>query len=185
MSQEIEILMARHAKSWANRRDITVFGNAESPLDLKGEGQAIGMNMVFEEQYGIIPELYEEPVLASTFVRPQQTAHMAGFKRIVADEILNESEIPPELLAGSRVVEKHANERWIPEELKDRAKKFVDLIREGELGYQIYFSHGFFIASVLEVVSDEYAEQGEQSPHHFDERRGYIPHLATITTINL
>lgn len=177
--------MARHAKSWANRRDITVFGNAESPLDPKGEGQATLMNAVFDEEHGIVPEEYDEPVLASTFVRPQQTAHLAGFRRIVADDILNESEIPPNLLAGSRVVEKHAAERWIPEELRDRAKRFVSLVREGELDYQIYFSHGFFIASVLEVVSDEHAARGEESPHLFDERRGYIPHLAKITPITL
>jgi broad specificity phosphatase PhoE len=185
MSQGIEVLMARHAKSFANRRDITVFDNAGSPLDLKGESQATGMNAVFEEEFGIVPELYEEPVLASTFVRPQQTAHLAGFKRIVADEILNESEIPPHLLSGSRVVEKHAQERWIPEGLRARAKKFVSLVREGELGYQIYFSHGFFIAAVLEVVSDEHKSQGEESPHPFDETRGYIPHLAKITPITL
>lgn len=177
--------MARHAKSWANRRDITVFGNAESPLDPKGEGQAVGMNAVFDEEFGIVPELYEEPVLASTFVRPQQTAHLAGFKRIVADEILNESEIPAHLLAGSRVVEKHAQERWIPEELRERAKRFIDLVRKGELEYEIFFSHGFFIAAVLEVVSDEHKAQGEESPHPFDEARGYIPRLATITPITL
>lgn len=177
--------MARHAKSWANRRDITVFDNAESPLDAKGESQAVGMNAVFKQEFDIVPEDYEEPVLASTFVRPQQTAHLAGFKRIAADEILNESEIPPHLLSGSRVVEKHAHERWIPEELRARAKRFVELVRAGELDYQVYFSHGFFIASVLEVVSDEHAARGEVSPHVFDEARGYIPRLATITPVTL
>jgi hypothetical protein len=59
------------------------------------------------------------------------------------------------------------------------------LVREGELDYQIYFSHGFFIAAVLEVVSDEHKARGEESPHPFDEARGYIPKLARITPIIL
>ncbi len=179
-----EILLARHAKSYANLRDVA-FGNVESPLTDEGLEQAAGLNHVFREQYGIDPESYGQAVAVSELLRTQQTARGAGFQILKTEPVINETEIPPELLGGRMVIEKHVKENWIPSELRERAQRFLELVRRGELGYQIYFTHGFFIASVVAEISDEYAARQQESPYLFKAGRGYIPRLATITPASL
>ncbi len=179
-----EILLVRHSKSFANVRDMA-FGNVESPLNPEGEIQAAALNAVFREEYGIEPELYEEPVAASEFTRTQQTARMAGFRLVKIEPITNETEVPRELLQGRLILEKHVREGWIPDELHQRAQRFLELVRRGELGYQIYFAHGFFIASVLAEVSNEHLARQQESPHRFDQRRGYIPRLSTVNLVSV
>lgn len=179
-----EILLTRHARSYANLRD-PAFGNVESPLDEKGIGQAVLLGTIFRRDHGIEPKFYPKAVLASEYTRPQETARRAGFKYIVVNAIINESSIDRELLSGRQIINKHKEEGWIPPETQARAQRFLSLVRQGELGYQIYFTHGLFIASVLSELSAEAAAQGEEPQHKFDEERGFIPLLATITPVTV
>ncbi len=176
-----EILLVRHAQSYANIRD-AAFGNEESPLTEKGVQQAVKLRDTLVSVHDIEPSSYERFVLASMFKRPQQTAQSAGFSNIHTNAIINESEVPVELLRGNMVIEKHAHERWVPQELQDRARRFLDLVHGGALEYELFFTHGFFIAAVL----TELEQQGLLSERHvFDEKRGYIPYLATVTPVTL
>lgn len=175
-----EILLTRHAKSYANARD-PAFGNVESPLDEKGIGQTVQLGATFSSDHDIVPKFYPRAVLASEYKRPQETARHAGFKYIRVSPIINESAIDRELLSGRQIITKHKEEGWVPPETRERAQKFLSLIRQGELEYQIFFTHGLFIASVLSELSAEAAARGEEPQHTFDEERGFIPLLATIT----
>lgn len=179
-----EILLTRHAKSYANARDVA-FGNEESPLNDKGAEQAKDLTNSFREHHGINPVIYGRAVVASEFVRPYQTAQLAGFTQIERSGLINEVVIDPELLAKGLILTKHRDERWIPPQLQDRATEFIDKVRLGELAYQIYFTHGFFIAAVLDNLSVEYEARGEPSPYAFDAIRGFIPKLATITPVSI
>lgn len=177
-----ELLLTRHAKSYANARDLA-FGNEESPLNEDGIAQAWSLNEIFKESHGISPEKYDAAVAASTYVRPQQTARCAGFKNIEITPLVNEVTIAADMLGKGEIIKKHRLEGWVPPELQDRAAEFIQQARAGQLDYQIYFTHGFFIAAVLDNLSSEHEARGEPSPYVFDERRGYIPKLATITPV--
>jgi len=181
-----EILLVRHAKSYANKQDFTVFGNEDSPLeDEKGIPQAIALNGLFKQHHGISPESYSHPVLASKYVRPQQTAQYAGFEYIDASELINESNLERAHLSGKDAIAKHARERWVPDETKERAIRLIECVRSGELAYEIYFTHGLFIAAVMLQLSDEAEIRGYDFPHVFGEKRGYIPDLATVTSATI
>jgi broad specificity phosphatase PhoE len=123
--------------------------------------------------------------LASDYVRPQQTAEEAGFEIIHVSDLISEADIGRINMSGREVITKHAQERWSPEETSQRAANFIELVRKGELDHQIYFSHGVFIASVLLQLSNEAAVNEEEFPHQFDERRGFIPPLATIIPVEI
>lgn len=179
-----ELLLTRHAKSYANVRDIA-FGNTESPLTDEGRIQAAELNAVFKDEYGIVPEAYDRTVLASELTRPQQTAELAGFRRIDVDPIINESDFPRVLLVGREIIRKHTEDNWLPEEIVDQAQRFLKLVRAGKLEYQIFFTHGLFVASVLSELTIEHEARGEASPYIRDLKRGFIPRLAVITPVNV
>jgi broad specificity phosphatase PhoE len=173
-----EIILVRHAKSYANVRDFA-FGNETSPLTEEGIVQATALGTAFLDEYGIDPTTYEQPVLASEFIRPQQTARYAGFRHIEVDSLVNESNLESLDMNGAEAVKKHLKEGWVPDETYERARRFIALVRSGDLGYQIYFTHGLFIASVLTGLSHE-GQRYEASL-----KRGLIPSLATITKVML
>lgn len=127
-----EILLVRHAQSYANKRDFAAFGNVESPLTEKGIQQAEALKQTFSDEFGIVPEEYGHPVLASTFTRPQQTAMHAGFRNIDINPLINESDpdLDEVVMNGSDVIKKHANERWVPKGVQERAAIFLDQVRE-------------------------------------------------------
>jgi broad specificity phosphatase PhoE len=177
-----EILLTRHAKSYANARDVA-FGNQESPINEKGIEQAKALNSVFKEEHGITPELYSRAVLSSKYVRPQETARLAGFNIVDTSPLINEVTVSPDMLARGKIIQKHREERWVPSELQDRAENFIEHVRSGELDYQVFFTHGFFIAAVLDRLSAECEASCEAAPYVFDEERGYIPRLATIIPV--
>jgi broad specificity phosphatase PhoE len=176
------ILLVRHAKSYANARN-PAFGNIDSPLDDKGVEQAKVLGVVFKTMFAIDPPSYSQAVLASEYLRPRQTAEIAGFQHIETNPIINEAVFSPAQLSGRKIVEQHRRERWIPEPLAERAGRFVSLVRKGELEHSIYFTHGLFIAAVVSQLSREFEDSGEVSPYTFDPERGYIPPLATITSV--
>lgn len=177
-----EILLTRHAKSYANARDVA-FGNQQSPLNEQGIVQAWDLNYTFRDKFGITPDTYTKPVAASDYLRPQQTAHTSGFNIIEVTPLINEVEISPDMLGKDKIIRKHRDEGWVPEELQERAAEFIQAARANELDYEIYFTHGFFIAAVLDRLSVEHEIQGQPSPYEFDEKRGFIPRLATITPV--
>jgi len=179
-----EILLARHAQSYANRRDYA-FGNATSPLTVRGIGQAVGLNKTFRDEFGITPETYERPVLASAYLRAQQSASFAGFQEVEVNSIINESDVDTEKTNGNEIIRRHAEEMWLPEQVDGRAKEFIEQVKAGELPYQIYFSHALFIASVVSNVVREQLESGQPAQHTWDKDRGYLPRLATVTKITL
>ena len=176
-----EILLVRHAQSYANKRDFTSFGNVESPLTERGVGQAQALNEVFRVEFGIVPEEYEHPVLASSYTRPQQTAQHAGFKYIDTNPLINESDVDNDTMTGNDVIKKHCEERWVPVSVKERASSFLDQVIEGGLDYDIYFTHGMFIAAVLLECDVRLIEVGAP----FDEKRGYVPLQTAVTKIGL
>ena len=188
MIETAEVILARHGKSTANARDLA-FGNVEAPLVEKGIAQAWNLEFEFREEYGIYTPKYAGVVACSEFTRTRQTAHCAGFKQIETVPVINEVELTGSILEKGRIVQKHRDERWVPQELQERARQFIDMYRAGELQYKIYFTHAFFIAAVLDQLSQEYVARGEVSPYVFDDRpdvgRGYLPELATLTAVDL
>ncbi len=175
-----EVLLVRHAQARVNKGDLA-FGNKLSPLTEKGIGQAKELGLEFEEGYGIIPSEYDLPVLASDYTRPQQTAEVAGFRIIHTNSLIDESDVEQEIRAGIDVKAKHVTERWSPDEVRERAVRFIELVRSGDLTYQIYFTHGMFTAAVLLELDQP---QGKLA-HLFDNKRGFIPLQAAITKVTL
>jgi hypothetical protein len=177
-----EILLIRHAKSFANARD-PAFGNEMSPLNEDGEMQAVALNSEFRVSHDIDPELYVATVAVSEYLRTQQTAELARFKNTRILPLINEAIIAPDMLVKGKIVAKHQSERWVPSDLQDRADEFIKQVRSGELPYEIYFTHGFFVAAVKNKIATEYEARGEISPYVFDDARGFIPELATVTRV--
>ncbi len=173
--------MARHAQSLANKRDFTAFGNRESPLTEKGIQQAVALGQLLRNEYGIDPAVYDLPVLTSEYVRPKQTAEVAGFRNIHINGLINECEMKEEITSGIDVINKHTSEGWVPEQTMKNAQQFIEQIREGTLGYEVYFTHGMFIAGVLTELRD----QGVAFDYEFDPGRGYIPLQASITALDI
>jgi hypothetical protein len=101
----------------------------------------------------------------------------AGFSHVETDSLVNESNLESLGMNGTEAVKRHLNEGWVPDETLVRAKRFITLVRSGDLGYQIYFTHGLFIASVLTELNTE--------EHRYEPsaKRGLIPNLATITGV--
>lgn len=178
-----EILLVRHAQSYANKRDFAAFGNVDSPLTEKGIQQAEALKQTFDEEFGIAPEDYDRPVLASTFTRAQQTAMHAGFRNVDISPLINESDpdLDEVVMSGSDVIRKHAGERWVPDGVTQRASTFLDHVRDGELNYGIYFSHGMFIAGVLLECNVRLIEVAVP----FDEKRGYVPLQTAIIKLEV
>ena len=174
-----EILLARHAQAYANKRDFAAFGNKESPLTDHGIEQTKAMNQTFRKDFGIVPETYSSPVLASSYVRPQQTARLVGFGVIHISSKIDEARVDDEVRSGISPVEKHANERWVPDSLKGPVAGFLDDIQEGSLDYEIYFTHGMFIAGVALECDSRGIDHGML----FDEKRGYVPLQAAVVKL--
>jgi broad specificity phosphatase PhoE len=179
-----EILLIRHAQSYANTRDMA-FGNQESPLTPRGIQEAYQIRERLIADYGIVPGEYDVPVLASAYLRPQMTAQYAGFSDVEIDPILNEADLLEGSVDGRQLIEKHATERWAPEALRARARRFIELVRTNTLPHHIFFTHGVFKATVLLELEDDCIARGEQSPYLWDLKRGFVPRLATITPVTV
>ncbi len=67
-----DILLVRHAQSFANKRDFTAFGNVESPLTEQGIEQAQVLKETFRTEFGIDPDNYRNPVAVSELTRTQK-----------------------------------------------------------------------------------------------------------------
>lgn len=180
-------LLVRHAKARANERDFTAFGNIDSPLveGEKGIPRAKGLNKVFREKYGIIPEIYNRPVASSVYTRSQQTLELAGFVLIHTHPILNETVFDRGGLSPEAVVRKHIEERWVPREAAERAAWLIESMRTGEFQYEVSGSHGILTASVKMQLVDEALAAGAEPPYEFAEFHGYIPDFATIVPVEV
>lgn len=178
-----EILLIRHAESTANMNDVA-FCNLEAPLTQKAlEQQIPHARTELLEKYGINPEEYDRPVLASEYNRTFQTAHELGFRLIDRLELINESDIyhTPEL-KGVNVINKHVEENgWLPEEEQQRAQKIIEQIRTGTLDYEIIFSHGMVIAGILSELNRQRVSSGIIP----DPKRGHVPLQAQIIKVEL
>lgn len=186
MIETAEILLGRHGKSRANAQNLA-FGNKNSPLTEKGIAQSWQLEHAFKEKYGISPAEYRKAVAVSEFLRAKSTAHCTGFMLLREEAIINEYELPPGQKTG--ILMRHRREGYVPPELSDRAAQFMEDVRSGNLPYKIFFTHGFFIAAVLDLISKEHEARGEVSPHVFNDKAlggmGYIPDLATLTAVDL
>lgn len=174
-----EILLIRHAESEENLGKFTAFGNEESPLTEKGKiVQSLGLRAELLGR-GIDPAKYSKRILASTLRRTGETAICVGFKEDLIDRSsdINETDVRKDVLSGIDIIKRHKTEGWIPEETRVRAERFVEQFQAGELEYEIFFTHGLFIASVLTVF--------EGHNIAFDAKRGYIPLQASITPLTL
>lgn len=186
MIETTEVLLGRHGESTVNVQDLA-FGNVGARLTEKGIAQSWNLEFEFREEHGIYTPRYDRTVGCSEFMRTRQTAHCAGFKQIEILPLINEVELTGSILEKGRIIEKHREERWVPEELQERARRFIDMFRAGQVEHEIYFTHGFFIAAVLDQLSREYEARGEVSPYPFDDRpvggRGYIPLQGSLTPV--
>jgi len=174
-----EILLVRHAQSDANKRNFAAFGNEESPLTEKGrttQSDELRASLIAR---GIDPAKYRKRIMASTLRRTKETALCVGFSEELIDigPEINESDVEGEIVSGIDVIRKHTTEGWVPEETRLRAERFIELVRDGELDYEIFFTHGLFIASVLTVL--------DSPEHRFSDKRGFIPLQASITPVRL
>lgn len=175
-----EYILVRHAESHANTGNFVAFGNEDSPLNENGIKQIPGIRRAFK-QLGIIPSEYEKPVLTSEFVRTKETAKRVGFRFIDHSPLINEARVDEEVRSGIKPVLKHAAERWVPDTIKEPASRFVDMLQSGGMGYEIFFTHGMFIAGALL----ECDERGIQTGVPFDPKRGYVPLRAAVTKITI
>lgn len=182
------IIMVRHGQAEINEERkagevSTAIGHSKSPLTKKGVMQSIVLgDERFPKQFGIKPREYGRAVAASEFLRPQQTLEYAGFREVHVLPILNELTPPLELVEGRKAIEKHAAERWTPED-DGQVDEFVDRIRSDDLTYEIYGSHGLFIAKLMMKLE---AEVGvEAFPHEFDPERGYIPFQTGVVVLDV
>jgi len=170
-----EVLLIRHGESEINKRrsgDGAAIGHTMSPLTPKGKQQSVELASHLRSRYGFADSDFKAQVAASEYLRPQQTAEHAGFKTVHIQPILNELDVPAELVAGRRAVEKHAAERWIPDD-QGRAREFIERVGSDDLDYRVFFTHGLFIAAVRLAVESEVSV--EAYPEEFDPGRGYIP----------
>lgn len=186
-----EVLLIRHAESDENARKSTAkakidgpaFGNRNSPLTKRGIEQILGLGGLVQElkKVGINPLEYEQTVLCSLYRRTIETASTAGFRHFYGNSIVDESEIyGTGTLAGVDIVGKHVSEGgWIPEEEIERAKSYIDAVRNGTLPQRIVVTHGMVIAGIQTVLSMEGA------PIPFDTERGFVPLQASITPVNI
>lgn len=176
-----ELFLIRHAQATVNVDDLA-FGNKEAPLTEAGIAQALNTRQHLIDQYGVVPEEYRAPVLASDYQRSYETACRIGFGDIHRNGIIDESDIYNEgALAGVDVIKKHVKEAgWVPEEEMERARLLIEGIRDGTLPYKIIFSHGMVIASVLTLLKQE-----GDSRVVFDRKRGFVPLQASVTVVNL
>lgn len=177
-----EILLVRHAEAYANKRNFVAHGNIDSPLTDKGKAQIPGMIQDLQDEHDIVPSTYKPYIMASEYTRAQQSAQLAGFRNIHISPLINESDVDWEIIAGTDVVGKHQAERWSPEADRERARSFIDQVSSGELSYQIYFTHGMFIAAVL--LELELIHEGN-IPNKFDDKRGFVPLQAAITKVTI
>lgn len=132
-----EILLIRHGQSEANIEAIgsnqaTAVGQTKSPLTPKGIEQSRQLAVVLEKEHGIAPSDYREPVAASEFLRPQQTASITGFKSIHIQPIINEIDVPKEYIPNRGAIRKHAAEGWIPDD-GGRVQEFLTRVRDKDL----------------------------------------------------
>ena len=177
-----EILLGRHAESEANKRNFAAFGNIESPLTSKGVLQCEVMRTEFVNDHAIDPLEYDLPVLASSYERPYETAQRVGFRNIHRSSAINESDVDEEILVGINVIKKHKEELWVADEVSQRARSFIERVRDGELDYRVYFAHGLSIAAVLMELSKESDDIERKFLHA---KRGYIPLQASITPVTV
>lgn len=161
----------------------TAVGHSTSPLTDKGIAQSIELGRVrIPKELGVWPPEYDRPVAVSELLRPQQTMQYAGFSKMHILPVLNELVPPPELVEGRKAIEKHAAERWAPDD-GGQAREFIDGIRSGHYNYEFYGSHGLFIAKVMLGLEEEVGP--ENFPHEFDPNRGFIPLQTAMVALDI
>ena len=176
------ILLVRHAQALANKGDFVAFDNISSPLTEKGLVQCGDLITRLISEFGVKPDEYDNPVVASEFVRPQQTAREVGFREVHILPLLNEPDFSHGPTTGVQIVRKHRRERWAPDGARRQARELIDLLTDDKLPYYIAFTHGMFIATVLL----ELEEAGhDMNDYFFDQNRCYVPLQAAITKISM
>jgi hypothetical protein len=134
-------LVARHGLSFANKRDSLAFGSGEAPLMARGQLQARTLGATLQDVYGI--NVAETAVAVSELRRSQETAHEAGFKKIIVHAVLNE------VMHNMNEPEWRAMiaEDRLPQAATDRA----ELILEDPPLEPIWITHGAIIAGLCVV----------------------------------
>lgn len=175
-----DIVLIRHAESYANLGDFAAFGNQDSPLTDAGIAQCGTLAREIQRHLGIIPENYPWRVGVSEYRRAQQTAQITGFGGLHVLSLINESDPSVMDALDAKPIELHAANGWVPEETLVRAAAFVTQVQEGKLRHQLYFTHGLFIAGVLTVC-----KMLDLFNYHFDPERGYVPFRAHYVKISV
>jgi len=138
-------LVARHGLSDANNRELygtPAFGNPEAPLMPKGREQAMELGRLLTVRFGI--QVATEPVAVTMMRRTQETAVVAGFRKLSIYPELNEEKGG---LSDEEVQEALASRRP-PEATINAARAVI----ENPPVETVWITHAFLIAAICQEL---------------------------------
>ncbi|HUD06867.1 MAG TPA: phosphoglycerate mutase family protein [Candidatus Saccharimonadales bacterium] len=156
-------LVARHGLSEANNYEnygTPAFGNTEAPLMPKGREQSSELGGLLAVRFGI--DVATEPVAVTMMRRTQETAIIAGFRRLSIYPELNEEKGG---LSDEQVREALAARRP-PEATINAAKSII----EKPPIEKIWITHAFLIAAICQELG-VYTDESERFTPRFCEVR--------------
>lgn len=143
----MKYLVIRHAKTDANRLTRAVFGKSGAPINDEGKQQA---KKLHDELIKLNIDPVTEPVVVSELLRTQQTAELAGFKKIEANPLLNEV---------NTADPKHTLELVAQGKLPEEAIVAARTILANPPKQRIWVTHGLVIAAILQLTGPVNAEE--------------------------
>jgi broad specificity phosphatase PhoE len=138
-------LVARHGLSNANNSELygtPAFGSPEASLMPKGREQAVELGRILAVRYGI--DVATEPVAVTMMRRTQETALVAGFRKLRIYPELNEEKGG---LTDSEVREALATRRP-PQATVDAARVII----ENPPSEEVWITHAFLIATICQEL---------------------------------
>lgn len=136
----MKYLVIRHAKTDANRLTRAVFGKSGAPINDEGKQQA---EKLHDELIKLNIDPVTEPVVVSELMRTQQTAELAGFKKIEVNPLLNEV---------NTMDPKHTLELVAQGKLPEEAIVAAKAILANPPKQRIWVTHGLVMAGILQVL---------------------------------
>jgi len=154
----MQYFVIRHGMTDANRLTRAAYGKRGAPLNKQGIKQAEKLRTLLKEK-GI--DIDAEPAAVSEFLRAEQTAEIAGIKKIVVYNVLNEIQSDP--VKTQELIKKGV----VPGEAVNAAKKLL----KNPPKEKVWVTHGLLIAALLNIIQ---------------ETKGVIvPDFCEITEINI
>ena|SRR5688572_4263086 len=133
--------LIRHAQTDATRLTRAAYGKQGAPINTSGREQAQAMRKKLIE-LGI--DIEDEPAAVSALIRTQQTAQVAGFKKLAVYNILNEVKTDDPHKTQALI-----KSSKLPPEAGVAAKKILNQPPEEK----IWVTHGQVIAALLQELN--------------------------------